>query len=206
MRDPILRLRYVEKSQYCFLRVIQVFPVFFNNEAPSADTVVVEACVLGYRTYILAPGDLFAIVFEAIETGITDVTIGQAEVWDIDRDPVDLDASQSGRIIVTTQTGGTVPAAGEGRLTSFPNPFNPVTTIVLELPEGIGTGLSTELQIYDTAGRMVRRLFSGPATAGRSEFQWDGKSGSGMVVGSGVYLAVSKTGALRMERKLILLR
>jgi hypothetical protein len=182
------------------------FPTFFNDEVPSADTVVVEACVLGYRTYILAPGNLFAIVFEALETGITDVTVGQAQVWDIDRNPVVEGIGQSGRIIVTTQTGGTPPPLERGKLSSFPNPFNPVTTIVLELPEGIGEGVSTEIGIYDTAGRLVRRLFSGRAAAGRSEFQWNGRSESGSDVSSGIYLAVSKTGTLRMERKLVLLR
>jgi len=182
------------------------FPTFFNQDSPSADTVVVEACVLGYRTYVLAPGYLFTIVFEALEAGITDVTIGQAEVWDIDRYPLDEDVGQAGRIIVTTQTGGTPPPLERGKLSSFPNPFNPVTTIVLELPEGSGEGLSTEIEIYDAAGRMVRRLFSGPAPAGRSEFRWDGTNDSGSAVSSGLYLAVSKTGSLRMERKLVLVR
>ena len=182
------------------------FPTFFDQDAPSADTAVVEACVLGYRTYILPPGSLFAIVFEALEIGITDVTIGQAAVWDIDRNPLVEDVGQAGRIIVTTQTGGTVPPAEAGRLSNFPNPFNPVTTIVLELPAGSGNDIDTKIDIYNAAGRLVRGLFSGAASAGRSEFHWNGTSDSGSAVSSGVYVAVSRSGTLRLERKLVLIR
>ena len=182
------------------------FPTFFDQNNPSADTVVVEGCVLGYRTYIISPGSLYEVVFEALEAGITDVTIGQAAVWDIDRNPLGEDIGQAGRIIVTTQTGGTPPPADRGSLTSFPNPFNPVTTIVLELSADSGERTSMVLDIYDAAGRTVRRLFNGPVQSGRSEFQWDGTSDSGSAVSSGVYLVVSKTGSLRMERKLVLVR
>ena len=113
---------------------------------------------------------------------------------------------QAGRIVVTTQTGGAVPPARGGSLSNFPNPFNPSTTIVLELPGGSGDDEETRIDIYDPAGRAVRRLFSGTVPAGRSEFRWDGTSDSGAAVSSGVYMAVSRSGTLGLERKLVLLR
>lgn len=182
------------------------FPKFFDLDEPSADTVLVTVCVLGYRSYILPPGSLFEIRFEALAAGVTDVEIGRVSLMDIDRNLLDEDIGQAGRIIVTTQTGGTVPPAEEGKLTNFPNPFNPVTTIVLELPGENGERASTDIKIYDAAGRTVRSLFSGPAPAGRNEFHWDGTSDSGSAVSSGLYMAVSRTGTLRFERKLVLLR
>jgi hypothetical protein len=181
------------------------FPTFFDWGLPSADTVRVEGCVLGYRTYVLPPGALYMIVFEAVDAGLTDVTIGTAELWDIDRYPLEEQVTGAGTIIVTTQTGGRVPGPGAGSLSNFPNPFNPATTLVLEIPEGVGL-TKTEIDIYDPAGRLVRRLFSGPVPAGRSEFRWDGLDDSGSAVGSGVYLALSRSGSLSLERKLVLLR
>jgi len=182
------------------------FPTFFAPETPSADTIGLVACVLGYRSYIIPPGSLFEVTFVALEVGVTDVGIGLARVWDIDRNQLDEDVGQAGRIIVTTQTGGTVPPLEEGRLSNFPNPFNPATTIVLKLPGGSGSDRDTKIDIYDAAGRTVRRLFSGTAPAGRSEFHWDGTSDSGSAVSSGMYMAVSRSGTLSLKRKLILLR
>ena len=183
-----------------------LFPVFFDQDELSADTVAVASCVLGYRSYIIPPGSLFEITFEALALGVTDIEIERISVLDIDRNQLDENIGQPGRIIVTTQTGGTVPPAVGGRLSNYPNPFNPATTIVLELPAGSGDGRSTEIDIYDAAGRTVRRLFSGAAPAGRSEIHWDGTSDTGSAVSSGLYMAVSRTGPLRLERKLVLIR
>lgn len=181
------------------------FPKFFDWRLTASDMVSVTACVLGYRSYIIAPGSLFEIVFEALDIGTTDVEIDSATVLDIDRFELDETIGQPGRIVVTTQTGGATPPAGTGRLYSYPNPFNPSTTVVLELPGGGPDGRTTEISIYDAAGRTVRRLFRGGA-AGRSEFRWDGTNDGGAAVGSGCYFAVSRTGPLRLERKLILIR
>jgi len=183
-----------------------LFPKFFDLDDPSADSVLVTACVLGYRSFIIPPGSLFELRFEALEAGTTDVGIGRISVLDIDRFPLEEEIGQAGRIIVTTQTGGAVPSAGQGRLSNFPNPFNPSTTIILELPGEAGEIHPTEIDIYDTAGRAVCRLFSGGAPSGRSEFLWDGTSDSGSAVCSGFYMAVSRTRQLRLERKLVLLR
>jgi hypothetical protein len=182
------------------------FPTFFDPDVPSADTISVTACVLGYRSYIIAPGSLFEIVFEALGPGITFVEIGSVSVFDIDRNDLDEEIGQTAKIIVTTQTGCTVPPAERGRLSSYPNPFNPATTIVLELPPGGGGGRTTEIDIFDAAGRTVRRLFNGPACGGRSEYRWDGTDDGGSAVSSGLYMAVAKTGSLRLRRKLVLIR
>jgi hypothetical protein len=182
------------------------FPKFFDVDQPSADSVRVTACVLGYRSYILAPGSIFEVRFEALDPGITDVGIGGISVLDIDRNELGEDVVGGGRIIVTTQTGEAISRMPGARLSSYPNPFNPVTAIVLDLPVGTGRTEVTDLGIYDAAGRRVRRLFTGTLQGGRKEFLWNGRNDSGSAVASGIYLAVSRTGALRLERKLVLIR
>ncbi|MCP4571007.1 MAG: hypothetical protein GY838_01520 [bacterium] len=78
-----------------------------------------------------------------------------------------------------------VPPAGPRLLGNHPNPFNPSTTIAYELA---ADGPVT-LDVYDTAGRRVRRLLQGVVLdAGRAEIVWDGRDDRGRRAGSGVYL------------------
>ncbi len=81
-------------------------------------------------------------------------------------------------------------------LTSFPNPFNPVTTIQFELEEA----RQVTVEIFTMRGTTVRRLYNGPATAGLQQLIWDGRTESGTPAGSGMYLIALDTGT---ERKLI---
>jgi len=67
---------------------------------------------------------------------------------------------------------------------NVPNPFNPSTTIPVDVPAG---GARVRLEILDVAGRVVRSL-GGDLPAGRSALVWDGRSTFGSPVASGVYL------------------
>ena len=67
---------------------------------------------------------------------------------------------------------------------NFPNPFNPSTAIVLDLPQGA----DVTLKVYDLRGRVVRRLFSGALPIGTHNFVWDGRDDSGQAAAGGVYV------------------
>lgn len=66
---------------------------------------------------------------------------------------------------------------------NFPNPFNPETKINYELP----TRAAVALQIFNTAGQLVRFYQTGTQEAGAHTISWDGKDASGARVASGVY-------------------
>jgi hypothetical protein len=66
---------------------------------------------------------------------------------------------------------------------NFPNPFNPNTSIMFEVPRA----MEVRLEIYDVRGRRVRVLFNGLAPAGPSTVDWDGLDDTGRPVASGVY-------------------
>ena len=68
---------------------------------------------------------------------------------------------------------------------NYPNPFNPHTTIQVELPED---GL-IQLAIFDMVGREIVRLVNGYATPGSYQLAWDGRDQAGLEVPSGLYLA-----------------
>jgi hypothetical protein len=88
----------------------------------------------------------------------------------------------------------------------YPNPFNPSTSILLDLPE---RG-DVRIAVYDVIGREVAVLMDGQAGPGRSAVQWDGRDARGRAVASGVYLvratavASGGGGSMTAVRKLLL--
>jgi hypothetical protein len=86
---------------------------------------------------------------------------------------------------------------------SYPNPFNPTTTIEYSLARDA----KVTLAIYDVAGRRVRTLISGKMTvAGVHTVSWDGTNDAGRRLASGVYFANFLAEGQVSARKLILLR
>jgi hypothetical protein len=86
---------------------------------------------------------------------------------------------------------------------SYPNPFNPSTTIVFGLKE---TGIAT-LRIYDVSGKLVRVLYGPTWTkVGQHIERWDGRNDEGKNVASGVYFCSLETGGQVLTRKMVVIR
>lgn len=85
---------------------------------------------------------------------------------------------------------------------SYPNPFNPATTIPLELDRAS----NVRLAIYDVNGRHVRTLLDRELGAGPHAFYWDGKDARGESVASGVYFYRLTTDRTSAVRKTVLLK
>ena len=85
---------------------------------------------------------------------------------------------------------------------SYPNPFNPSTTIPLALPAS-GEGV---LEIYNVLGQVVRVWDLSGWSSGFHSVVWDGRDGAGRSVGSGAYLVRLRAGDFRQTRKMLLLR
>ena len=86
---------------------------------------------------------------------------------------------------------------------SYPNPFNPTTTIEFHLAKRT----SVTLAIYDAAGRKVRTLVSNRMTeAGTHAVNWDGRGDEGNRLASGVYFASFTAEGQVTAKKLVLLR
>ena len=65
-----------------------------------------------------------------------------------------------------------------------PNPFNPATEIVVELP----SAGAARVEIFDVAGRRVRSLVDGVLPAGRTAVAWDGRDDRGRELASGTFV------------------
>ena len=88
--------------------------------------------------------------------------------------------------LVPESTGVAEPPMAATLEGSFPNPFNPTTTLRFNLAHGGTVGL----EILDTRGRHVRRLLGGEALSeGSHELLWDGRDDHGAALPSGVYYA-----------------
>ena len=110
-------------------------------------------------------------------------------------------------IRVTTEqpTGTDLPPSAAwvtNLLPAVPNPFNPATTVSFEL----ASRTRIDLDIYDVAGRKIRRLISGVRNAGRHRVSWNGIDDHGRPVASGVYFCRLRAGAYEATGRLVLVR
>ncbi len=87
-------------------------------------------------------------------------------------------------------------------LRSFPNPFNPATTIEFEL----SAPMTARISIYDTGGRLVTTLADGWYDAGRHSVHWDGRDARGRSMASGSYFYRLNAGSTVQSQKLTLVR
>ncbi len=88
------------------------------------------------------------------------------------------------------------------RAKAFPNPFNPATTVLIELAERS----DVHATIYDLAGRRVKDLWSGPLPRGINALNWHGTNGSGHRVASGVYFLRIEAAGEVTTLKLVLVK
>jgi hypothetical protein len=70
---------------------------------------------------------------------------------------------------------------------SYPNPFNPQTTIKFAVQSSQAGSEFVEINIYNIRGQLIRRLVSREYASGNHQVIWDGKDDSNVSVGSGIY-------------------
>ena len=80
---------------------------------------------------------------------------------------------------------------------AYPNPFNPTTTLRLEMP------LSGEInvEIYNLLGQSVATLASGYMDAGKYDLTWDASNAS-----SGMYFVKAQADGFTKTQKLMLIK
>jgi hypothetical protein len=83
-----------------------------------------------------------------------------------------------------------------------PNPFNPSTTLRLDLPDT----RRVSLRVYDIQGRLVRELLDAKMAAGQYALRWNGKNEAGHEVAGGVYFCRMEAGNYSRTLKIVLLK
>jgi hypothetical protein len=80
---------------------------------------------------------------------------------------------------------------------NFPNPFNPQTTILYQLPYPS----RVKLEIYNTLGQRVRNLVSQQQLPGSYQVVWNGKNDTGRQLASGIYIATFSAQASNVNQQ-----
>jgi hypothetical protein len=105
---------------------------------------------------------------------------------------------------IASKTGSSAATQAEARVTALtsirPNPFNPQTTVHFSLANSERVSIA----IYDVSGALVRQLVNETMSSGQHQASWDGKSGRGTGVTSGIYFVRMKAGSYSKVRKIIL--
>jgi hypothetical protein len=83
-----------------------------------------------------------------------------------------------------------------------PNPFSDMLSIHLQSPRRDRVGV----EIFDVAGRLVRRLGEADVPAGATVIQWDGRITGGSRARSGLYLVRVKTANRTVTHRVAFLR
>jgi len=83
---------------------------------------------------------------------------------------------------------------------NYPNPFNPTTTIVFNLP----SRENVTINIYNHLGEKIKDIVNEEFSAGENKIIWNGLNNDNKFVGSGVYLYKISTGNNAIYGKMIL--
>jgi hypothetical protein len=93
-----------------------------------------------------------------------------------------------------------VPTNGRLLLRSEPNPFASSTTIRFYVPDAA----TVNVDLYNVAGRRVRRLLEAPRAVGWHTIRWDGTSAVGSRLAGGVYFVRVTSARRSMTRRVLL--
>ena len=142
---------------------------------------------------------------EAYDAGVTDITW----TWDVwSYDGFEVTPSSSGPRALHVYLGDWlgIDAASlpkEFALhNNYPNPFNPVTNIVYDIPEAT----DVTLEIYNVMGQRVRTLAQGSHEAGRYQIVWNATNDIGQALSSGMYIYRIQAGDFVSVKKLVLMK
>ncbi len=113
------------------------------------------------------------------------------------------DAGYDGSKNILAERAVSVPAVNGFQLAgNYPNPFNPVTTIVFNLP----VAAKVQLAVYDLLGARIRVLTDQLLAAGEHRVSWDGRDQSGQSAASGIYIYRLETAGYRASQRMLLMK
>ncbi len=139
----------------------------------------------------------FSFRYDARPEGIQDsiITIEVYNIWGV------MEASYSVEVFVEPNEDEKLPKEFFVAQ-NFPNPFNPETEILYELPKDA----QVRLVVYNILGQKVKTLVDERQRAGRYNIRWEGRDDSGEEVASGVYFYKIQAGDIEIAKKMLLIR
>jgi hypothetical protein len=153
--------------------------------------------------FLTGPGVLYKLRFQtSMDIQTTEVEIRYIQFF---RAGVFVDLQSVTNAIIhigETTSSNPPPLANRAAVVATPNPFNPQTVLHLTAP---ADGQQV-VRVWDVRGHLVRRLQTGWFPAGTRRLPWDGRTGSGEELGSGVYLVTLDLNGTRTATRVVLVR
>ncbi|MEA2096026.1 MAG: T9SS type A sorting domain-containing protein [Candidatus Cloacimonadota bacterium] len=118
------------------------------------------------------------------------------------RGTIQIDSSRDCYYVSFRDDQNDTPTPASIKITNFPNPFNPETTLFFSLPNE----QDIKLTVYNIKGQKVKQLVSGQFATGEHSVVWEGKDDNGKQVSSGLYLYKLKTDDKIISKKMLLLK
>ena len=85
---------------------------------------------------------------------------------------------------------------------AYPNPFNPLITIIYSLPDNV----LIEGSIFDISGKRVSTLFYERQSPGKKMVKWDGRNEDGRIMSTGIYYFRLSSGSQSKTKKLLMVK
>ncbi|MFC1620616.1 LamG-like jellyroll fold domain-containing protein, partial [Candidatus Neomarinimicrobiota bacterium] len=171
-----------------------------------------EADFLRYRIYMSTPPFPISLIDSTIDILDTTYTINglaNGTTYTSYLSAVDINLNESELTTGINATPGAVSTTSNEAMPSeyalhaaYPNPFNPVSTIRYDLPQGS----AVSLVVYDIMGREVARLVDGYMELGNQQVIWDSRDKNGREIPSGIYIARLVTPEYTKSIKMVLLK
>ena len=127
--------------------------------------------------------DVIEYQVEVIDGEFTQIAIPMFEIVDIEENTI-------------------IFSINDFKLTNFPNPFNPTTTISFSLLEDS----DVELSIYNVKGQKVTTIINEHLSKGKHSIVWSGVDEQNKLVCSGIYLYKIKAGNQESAKRMLLLK
>lgn len=155
---------------------------------------------LGFDAFVMCPGELVHLEFNAAAQGTTAISITAVDLRDIRRDRILPVLTEGGLVTVGPGTGIDEVLGGSGpALRCFPNPFSELISFDYLAGDQVGP---VEVSICDVSGRVVAR----PVVSGGNSGLWDGTGQHGRRMPSGVYFIVANGRAGYVTKRVTLVR
>ena len=139
-----------------------------------------------------------------LETQVTNLTVDW-DVWAFDGyDPTESTGSRTFTVDASDllSVNNIALPTSYALHNNYPNPFNPVTNILYDIPELT----DVKLEIFNVMGQRVRTLAEGKHEAGRYLIVWNATNDIGESLSSGMYIYRIQAGDFVSVKKLVLMK
>ena len=181
---------------------------FFAGEECVGFGKVVDgrAVILAYIIDDIRSGDLEFVLYNGERSPlarVNDYYVLNYRTEEYENARIHLESLQSDYVISLRQEENTIPSADHLKISNYPNPFNPSTTINYNVTQ---TTSFVTLGIYNAKGQLVKSLVNGEQPEGNYNVSWNGKDESGNGVASGIYYYKITVGTESLMKKMVLLK